>query len=258
MAYQTIKTETRGHVGVLTLDRPESMNALNSELMADLAKALAEYNFNDAVGAIVIAGSEKAFAAGADVKEMAESSYPEILLGSQFSDDWEAASRSRKPIIAAVSGHALGGGMELALMCDIILASPTAKFGLPEITLGVIPGIGGTQRLTRIVGKAKAMEMVLSGRSMNAEEAERMGLVSRIIEADSLLDEAISVASKIAEMSAPALYLAKAMVNGAYETSLSEGCKAERLAFLSLFATEDQKEGMTAFLEKRKPQFRNK
>jgi len=258
MAYENIVVETQGHVGVITLDRPESLNALNAALVGELATALEKFEADDAVGAIVITGSEKAFAAGADIKEMSDRTYPQTLQDDFISGGWEAVPTARKPVIAAVAGYALGGGCELALSCDIILAADTARFGLPEITLGVIPGAGGTQRLTRAVGKAKAMEMILTGRFMTAEEAERAGLVSRVVPEGDLLEEAINVAGKIADMSGPAVMLAKASVDRAQETSLAEGLQFERMAFYSLFATEDQKEGMAAFVEKRKAQFRNR
>lgn len=258
MAYKNINVETQGHVGVITLDRPEALNALNAELMTELAKALRGFEAESGIGAIVLAGGEKAFAAGADIKVMAEKTFPDTLMEDFAGTDWIAVSTCTKPVIAAVAGYALGGGCELAMMCDFILAAPNAKFGQPEIALGVIPGIGGSQRLTRLVGRAKAMEMILTGRSIGAEEAERAGLVARIVPEDSLLEEAIDAASRIAEMSAPAVRLARAAVNRAEETSLSEGLLFERTAFYALFATEDQKEGMSAFIEKRKAQFRNK
>lgn len=258
MAFEMIVVETQGHIGTITLNRPESLNALNAQLMGELSTALAKFEADDAIGAIVITGSDKAFAAGADIKEMSERTYPGTLLDDFIGGDWESVPKARKPIIAAVAGYALGGGCELALSCDIILAADTARFGLPEITLGVIPGAGGTQRLTRAVGKAKAMEMILSGRFMTAEEAERGGLVSRVVPEGDLMEEALSLAAKIADMSTPAVMLAKSAVERAHETSLAEGLTFERMAFYSLFATEDQKEGMAAFVEKRKAQFRNR
>ncbi len=258
MAFETITVETRGHVGVITLDRPEALNALNAALIVELATAVRRFDDDSGVGSIVIIGSEKAFAAGADIKEMAERTYPQASLDDFMGGDWLAVSRARKPVIAAVSGYALGGGCELAMMCDIILATESARFGLPEITLGVIPGVGGTQRLVRAVGKAKAMEMILSGRFMTAEEAERAGLVSRIIPDAELLDEAVKVGEKIADMSLPAVILAKASVERAFETTLEEGLNYERAVFYSLFATDDQKEGMAAFVEKRQARFRDR
>jgi enoyl-CoA hydratase len=258
MAYEMIIAETRDHVGLIRLNRPEAMNALNAQLMDELADALAKFDADDHVGAVVITGSDKAFAAGADIREMQEKTFVEAFREDFITRNWEAASRTRKPVIAAVSGYALGGGCELALMCDLILASETAKFGLPEINLGVMPGAGGTQRLTRVVGKAKAMEMILTGRFMDAAEAERSGLVSRVLPADSLLDEALAVGAKIAEKSALAVMAAKESVNRAYETPLAEGVRYERRMFHALFATEDQKEGMEAFLDKRQPQFKDR
>ena len=258
MAFETISTESNGHVGVITLNRPEALNALNAQLVAELATALGRFETDDAVGAIIITGSEKAFAAGADIKEMSDRSYPQTMRDNFIGGDWEAVSRARKPVIAAVSGYALGGGCELAMSCDIILASESARFGLPEITLGVIPGAGGTQRLTRALGKAKAMEMILTGRFITAEQAEQAGLVSRIISDGDLMEEALAVGEKIASMSLPAVMLAKSSVNRAFETSLAEGITFERMAFYSLFATEDQKEGMEAFIEKRQAQFRDR
>ncbi len=258
MAFETITVETRDHVGVVRLDRPEALNALNAALLGELATAIARFEDDAAIGAVVLTGSEKAFAAGADIKEMAERTYPQTLIDDFMAGTWLAASRARKPVIAAVSGYALGGGCELAMMCDIVLATESARFGLPEITLGVIPGAGGTQRLVRAVGKAKAMEMILSGRFMTAEEAERAGLVSRIVPDAELLDEAVKVGEKIASMSLPAVIHAKASVNRAFETSLEEGLLYERSVFYSLFATEDQKEGMAAFVEKRQARFRDR
>ncbi len=258
MAFETITVETRGNVGVITLDRPEALNALNAALISELGTAVGRFEGDANVGAIVITGSEKAFAAGADIKEMAEKTYPQTMLDDFIGGDWEAVGRARKPVIAAVSGYALGGGCELAMSCDFILATESARFGLPEITLGVIPGAGGTQRLVRAVGKAKAMEMILSGRFMAAEEAERAGLVSRIIPEAELEDEAVKVGQKIADMSLPAVILAKSAVDRAFETTLSEGMRYERDVFYSLFATEDQKEGMAAFVEKRQARFRDR
>jgi enoyl-CoA hydratase len=258
MAYQNILVETRGAVGLITLNRPKALNALCDALVREMGAALDAFEADDKIGAVVITGSDKAFAAGADIKEMSGRSYMEVYLADFITVGWERVTTCRKPIIAAVAGYALGGGCELAMMCDTIIAADTAKFGQPEITLGVIPGAGGTQRLTRFVGKAKAMDMVLTGRMMDAAEAERSGLASRIVPAAKLLDEALAVAGRIAEMSRPAVMIAKEAVNRAYETTLTEGVRFERRVFHSLFATEDQKEGMAAFVEKRKPNFKNR
>ncbi|MEO0730467.1 MAG: enoyl-CoA hydratase [Pseudomonadota bacterium] len=255
--YENIKVETRGSVGLVTLDRPQALNALNSTLISELNCALAGFGEDDAVGCVVITGSEKAFAAGADIKEMQSATYMDVYQRN-FIRQWEEITEFRKPVIAAVSGFALGGGCELAMMCDFILASDTAKFGQPEIKLGVMPGAGGTQRLTRFVGKSKAMEMCLTGRMMDAEEAERSGLVSRIIPADQLVDEAVKAAEAIAGMSRPIAMMTKESVNRSYETTLAEGVRFERRLFHSMFATEDQKEGMAAFAEKRKADFKNR
>lgn len=257
MGYENIRVETRGKVGLITLDRPAALNALNSALIEELNTALAGFEADERIGCMVLTGSEKAFAAGADIKEMGELDYMSAYL-NDFITSWDQVSRSRKPIIAAVSGYALGGGCELAMMCDFIIASDTAKFGQPEITLGVMPGAGGTQRLTRFVGKSKAMDMCLTGRMMDAEEAERSGLVSRIVPSGDLLEEALKAADKVASFSLPIAMMTKESVNRAYETTLAEGVRFERRVFHSMFATEDQKEGMTAFTEKRKPQFSNK
>ncbi len=257
MAYENIIVETRDHVGLITLNRPKALNALNSKLMDELSKALDGFEADDKIGCIVLTGSEKAFAAGADIKEMQSKSFVDAYR-EDFITSWERVSRARKPVIAAVAGFALGGGCELAMMCDFILAADSAKFGQPEINLGVIPGAGGTQRLTRFIGKSKAMEMCLTGRMMDAEEAERSGLVSRVIEADKLLDEALEVAGKIASKSLPSVMMAKECVNRAFETTLREGVLFERRVFHSAFALEDQKEGMAAFAEKRNPQFKNR
>jgi len=257
MAYETIIVDRRGRVGLITLNRPKALNALNGELIGELNHALDDFEAAAEIGAIVITGSEKAFAAGADIKQMQNKGFIEAFTGD-FIGDWDRVTRCRKPVIAAVAGYALGGGCELAMMCDIVIAADTAKFGQPEITLGVIPGAGGTQRLTRAVGKAKAMEMILSGRNMDAQEAERSGLVSRIVPAASLLEEALKVADRIAHFSQPSVALAKAAVNRAFETTLAEGVRYERAVFYSTFATEDQKEGMTAFVEKRAAQFNNR
>ncbi|MGP9821888.1 enoyl-CoA hydratase [Salinarimonas sp. NSM] len=255
--YETILTETRGKVGLVTLNRPQALNALNSTLIAELNEALDRWERDPGIGCIVITGSEKAFAAGADIKEMSGLSYPQTYL-DDFITAWDKVAARRKPIVAAVSGFALGGGCELAMMCDFILASETAKFGQPEIKLGVMPGAGGTQRLTRFVGKAKAMEMCLTGRMMDAAEAERAGLVSRVLPVDQLLDEALKVATAIADMSLPIALMTKESVNRAYETTLAEGIRFERRVFHAMFATADQKEGMQAFVEKRKAEFGNR
>ena len=258
MGYECILVDTRGPVGLITLNRPDALNALNKQLMDELGDALDKFEADDAIGAMVLTGSQKAFAAGADIKEMQPKSYMDVYMEDFITANWERASRCRKPIIAAVNGYALGGGCELAMMCDFILAGDGAKFGQPEINLGVIPGAGGTQRLTRLVGKSKAMEMCLTARMMDAEEAERAGLVSRIIPSDELVDEALKVATRIAELSRPATMMAKESVNKSYEMTLKEGVMFERRLFHSLFAVEDQKEGMAAFAEKRKAQFKNR
>jgi enoyl-CoA hydratase/carnithine racemase len=258
MAYKTITVETRDHVGLVTLNRPKAMNALNAELMRELGEALLKFDADETVGAIVITGNEKAFAAGADIKEMRPKSFVDVYREDFITAEWETVTRVRKPVIAAVSGYCLGGGCELAMMCDFILAADTAKFGQPEINLGVMPGAGGTQRLARFVGKSKAMEMNLTGRFMEAEEAERSGLVSRIVPADQLLDEAVSTAAKIADKAPLAVLATKEAVNRAYETTLGEGVRFERRLFHALFSTEDQKEGMDAFTEKRTPKFRGR
>jgi enoyl-CoA hydratase len=257
MSYETILKEIHGRVAVLTLNRPQAMNALNAQLISELNHALDELERNRDIGCVVLTGSSKAFAAGADIKEMAELKYPQIYLDDLFSDSDRVAAR-RKPIIAAVAGFALGGGCELALMCDFILAADNAKFGQPEINLGVLPGMGGTQRLTHAVGKAKAMEMCLSGRMISAEEAERAGLVARIVPLDSLLDEALKTATSIADKSLPIAMMVKESVNRAFEVSLAEGIRFERRVFHAAFASEDQKEGMAAFIEKRKPVFKHR
>ncbi|MEO1602854.1 MAG: enoyl-CoA hydratase [Pseudomonadota bacterium] len=256
MAYKSIIVETRDHVGLIQLNRPKAMNALNIELMSELGEALAKFDADTAVGAIVITGNEKAFAAGADIKEMRPKTFQEVYREDFITAEWEAVTRVRKPVIAAVAGWALGGGCELAMMCDFILAADTAKFGQPEIQLGVMTGAGGSQRLTRFVGKSKSMEMNLTGRHMDATEAERSGLVSRIIEADKLVDEAVATAAKIAQMAPIAVLATKEAVNRSYETTLAEGVRFERRMFHALFATEDQKEGMDAFTEKRSAKFK--
>lgn len=257
MAYQNILVETRGNLGLITLNRQQALNALNEALIAELNDALAGFESNPEIGCTVITGSEKAFAAGADVKEMAGKGYVESYVG-KFLDGWTRISEARKPIIAAVSGFCLGGGLELAMMCDFIIASESARFALPEITLGIMPGAGGTQRLPRFIGKAKAMDLILTGRMMDAAEAERCGLVARVVAPEKLLDEALAAAAKIASYSQPIVMMAKETVNRAQETSLAEGTRFERRLFLSMFATEDQKEGMKAFIEKRRPDFRNR
>lgn len=258
MAFETIIVDVSDHVALIKLNRPDAMNALNSQLLTELSTAVTEANRNDKVRCIVITGSDKAFAAGADIKEMSEKTFVEAYMTDFFAPETDAIVKSRKPIIAAVSGYALGGGCELAMMCDFIIASETAKFGQPEINLGVVAGIGGSQRLTRFVGKSKSMDMHLTGRFMDAEEAERTGLVSRVVPVKKLQDEAMAAAIKIAEKSMLTAMVVKEAVNRSYETTLSEGILFERRVFHSLFATEDQKEGMAAFLEKREPQFRDK
>jgi enoyl-CoA hydratase len=255
--YETILTEQRGRVGLITLNRPQALNALNVAVMNEVTAALAAFDADDSIGCIVLTGSEKAFAAGADIKEMLDVDYPEVFLKDWFAQ-WERVAAARKPTVAAVAGYALGGGCELAMLCDIIIAADTARFGQPEIKLGVIPGIGGTQRLTRQIGKAKAMEMILTGRMMDAEEAERAGLVARIVPAAELLAEAMKSAEAIAAMSLPSVLLAKEAVNRAYESTLGEGVRFERRAFQLCFASADRKEGMAAFAQKRAPNFENR
>jgi enoyl-CoA hydratase len=257
MSYETIEVETHGRVGLVRLNRPQALNALNALLISEVDRALTDFNNDAGIGCVVLVDSEKAFAAGADIKEMADKSFTDAFLGD-FIGRWDAVARSRKPIVAAVAGFALGGGCELAMMCDFILAADTAQFGQPEIRLGVIPGAGGTQRLTRAIGKAKAMDLILTGRMMGAEEAERAGLVARIVPAADLLAEALKAATAIANMSLPAALMAKEAVNAAFETTLAEGVKFERRLFYSLFATLDQKEGMAAFVGKRKPAFQHR
>ena len=257
MAYENILVETRGNVGLVTLNRPKALNALSSPLIAELGQALAALEADSAIGAIVLTGSENAFAAGADIKEMQAKTFPAIYVEDYITQGWERVAQCRKPIIAAVAGFALGGGCEVALMCDFIIAAENAKFGQPEITLGVPPGAGGTQRLTRIIGKAKAMDMCLTGRLMDAAEAERAGLVSRIVPIAELIGEAVKAAQKIAEMSRPIAMIVKECVGRAYETTLSEGIRFERRMFHASFATNDQKEGMAAFVEKRPAKFQN-
>jgi enoyl-CoA hydratase len=254
--HEMIQVETRGRVGLIRINRPQALNALCDQLMDELAAQLRAFDADAGIGAIVLTGSEKAFAAGADIKEMKDRTYPDVLRHDWIGDRWEAVLHVRKPVIAAVAGFALGGGCELAMMCDMIIAAETAKFGQPEITLGVIPGAGGSQRLTRAVGKSKAMDLILTGRMMDAAEAERSNLVARIVVADQLIGEALKVAERIATLSPVAVLAAKQVVNRAFETTLAEGVRAERALFLSLFGTADQREGMSAFAEKRKPQFR--
>ncbi|ETA52594.1 enoyl-CoA hydratase [Ponticoccus alexandrii] len=258
MAYETIIVEVEDHVATIKLNRPDALNALNSELLGELSEALAEADGNEKVRCIIITGSAKAFAAGADIKEMSEKSYVDMFLSDFFGKEGAAITSTRKPVIAAVAGYALGGGCELAMMCDFIIAADTAKFGQPEINLGVMPGLGGTQRLTRYIGKSKAMDMNLTGRFMDAEEAERAGLVSRVVPAKQLMEEARAAADKISEKSILSAIACKEAVNRAYETTLSEGLLYERRLFHALFATEDQSEGMAAFMEKRTAQFRDR
>ena len=258
MAYETITVDIRGPVGLIGFNRPEALNALNSEMVGELGMALDALEADGEIRAIVLTGNEKAFAAGADIKEMAPKDHMDVYLEDFITKDWERLSRCRKPVIAAVAGYALGGGCEMAMMCDFILAADNAKFGQPEINLGIIPGSGGTQRLAHSIGKSKAMEMCLTGRMMDAEEAERAGLVSRIVPLDDLVDEAVKTAAKIASLSLPAVLMAKESVNRAYETTLAEGVRFERRLFHSLFSTEDKMEGMAAFAEKRTPEFRHR
>ncbi len=256
MAYETILVETRNAVGVITLNRPKALNALCAQLIAELNRALDALEADDGVKAMVVTGSERAFAAGADISEMQDKSWPGIYL-EDFITPWERLGRCRKPVIAAVAGYALGGGCEIAMMCDFILADETARFGQPEVNLGVTPGAGGTQRLTRQVGKSKAMEMCLTGRMMDAAEAERVGLVSRIVPAAELVDEAVNTAQRIAEMSGHVTMAIKESINRAYEVPLTEGVRFERRLFQAGFGSADQREGMAAFIEKRQPKFRN-
>jgi len=258
MAYEMILVETQGRVGVITLNRPQALNALCDQLMGEVGDALRGFDADPAIGAIVLTGSAKAFAAGADIKEMKDRTYPAVYHDDFIAKRWETVLTIQKPVIAAVAGFALGGGCELAMMCDLILAADNAKFGQPEINLGIIPGAGGTQRLTRAIGKSKAMEMILTGRMMDAQEAERANLVCRIVPVAELLAEAVKMGEKIASLSAPSVAMAKEAVNAAYETTLREGVRLERRLFLSLFSTEDQKEGMSAFAEKRKADFKHR
>jgi enoyl-CoA hydratase len=256
MTYQNILTEQHGRVGLIRLNRPQALNALNSQLNDELGLAVAAFDADAGIGCILLTGSDKAFAAGADIKEMAKKSAVEVFM-DDFTGTWDAVARARKPVIAAVAGFALGGGCELAMQCDLIIAADSARFGQPEMKLGIIPGIGATQRLPRALGKAKAMDMILTGRMMDAAEAERSGLVSRVVPAASLLEEALKVAEAIAAMSLPALIAAKEAVNRAFEAPLAEGMRFERRLFAMLFATADQKEGMAAFVEKRPAKFNN-
>lgn len=255
--YRNILTEQRGRVGLVTLNRPQALNALNKATMDELVSAVRRMDADPGVGAVVLTGSSKAFAAGADIKEMAEQDYMDMYASDWFRD-WEEFTRLRIPTIAAVSGFALGGGCELAMMCDLIIAGDNAKFGQPEINLGILPGMGGSQRLTRAVGKAKAMDLILTGRFIGAEEADRCGLVSRVVPAEDVVDEAVKVAETIASKSRPATMMAKEAVNAAFETGLAQGILYERRLFHSLFATEDQKEGMAAFADKRQPEFKHR
>ena len=256
MSYETLLVETADGVTLIRLNRPQALNALNDQLMDELTEILDGTEADAGVGCVVITGAEKAFAAGADIKEMASKDYAQTFTEDFITRNWERVTRCRKPVIAAVAGYALGGGCELAMMCDFIIAADTAKFGQPEITLGVSPGAGGTQRLTRLVGKSKAMDMILTGRMMDAAEAERAGLVSRVVPADTLIEETLAAAAKVAALSPISVMLTKEMVNAAYETTLAEGVKLERRLFHSMFALHDQKEGMAAFVEKRKPDFK--
>jgi enoyl-CoA hydratase len=257
MSEPNVLVEARGRVGIIRFNRPQALNALNAALVVELNAALDRFEADESIGCIIVTGSEKAFAAGADIKEMADKSYMDVLL-SDFAADQERIARTRKPVIAAVAGFALGGGCEMAMQCDMIIAADSAKFGQPEIKLGVIPGIGGTQRLTRAVGKSKAMDLILTGRMMDAAEAERSGLVARVVPAASLMDEAMKIAETIAGMSLPSVLVAKEAVNRAFETTLAEGVRFERRVFHALFASEDQKEGMAAFVEKRPAKFKNR
>lgn len=258
MAYENILVENKGKIATITLNRPKALNALSSPLMKELEQALIAADNDPAIACIILTGSEKAFAAGADIKEMQPKKYVDVFSGNFITSGWEAVTRVRKPVIAAVAGYALGGGCELAMMCDIMLAADTAKFGQPEISIGTIPGAGGTQRLTRAVGKSKAMDMALTGRMMDAEEAERAGLVTRVVPAADLMEEAEKMAEKIASMSLPVSMMAKEAVNAAFETTLAEGIRYERRMFHASFALEDRREGMTAFLDKRQPNFQDK
>jgi len=258
MAFETIVYENKGTVALITLNRPKAMNALNSQLAREMGQALHAADADPAVGCIVITGSEKAFAAGADIKEMQGKSFQTVYLEDFITKEWEEITKIRKPVIAAVAGYALGGGCEVAMMCDFIIAAENAKFGQPEINLGILPGAGGTQRLTRFVGKSKAMDMCLTGRLMDAQEAHACGLVSRVVPNDKLLEEALKTADMIAKKSRPVVFMVKESVNRAYETTLREGVLFERRVFHSAFALEDKNEGMAAFVEKREPKFKNR
>ena len=258
MAFETIIYETRGAVALITLNRPKALNALNSQLARETGQALHAADADPAIGCIVITGGEKAFAAGADIKEMQGKTFQTVYLEDFITKEWEEVTKIRKPVIAAVAGYALGGGCEIAMMCDFIIAADTAKFGQPEINLGIMPGAGGTQRLTRLVGKSKAMDMCLTGRTMDAKEAEASGLVSRVFPADKLLEETLKIAEFIAKKSRPVVFMVKELVNRAYETTLREGVLFERRTFHSAFALEDKNEGMAAFVEKREPKFKNR
>jgi enoyl-CoA hydratase len=258
MSYKTIQTKTDGRVAVITLNRPEALNALNNEMTSELAVALAKFDNDPEIGCVVLTGSKKAFAAGADIKELQDRTFVDLYQNDPFVETWEAVSRFKKPLRAAVAGYALGGGCEVAMMCDFIIAADNAKFGQPEINLGVMPGAGGTQRLTRFVGKSKAMDMCLTGRMMDAKEAERSGLVSRIVAVDDLMDEAMKAAQSIAEKSLPIAIMTKEAINTSYETTLAQGIRFERRVFHSQFATEDQAEGMAAFIEKRSAHFKHR
>jgi enoyl-CoA hydratase len=257
MSFQNIKTEVTGAVGIATLNRPDALNALNTALLNELAEALEAWDSGNEVRCMIVTGSDRAFAAGADIKEMQPKTYSQMYRENLFGDQFDRIARVKKPIIAAVAGHALGGGCELALLCDFIIAADTARFGQPEITLGIMPGLGGSQRLTRIIGKSKAMDLCLTGRTMDAAEAESCGLAARVVPADLLMAEALKAAQKIAAQSSPAVQMVKEAVNRALETSLAEGLHFERRLFHAMFATQDQKEGMAAFAEKRKPAFRD-
>ncbi len=258
MTYENILVTVEGQVGIITLSRPEALNALNRQLTAELSEAAAAFDADPAIGAIVITGSDRAFAAGADIKEIKDKTFAEVYEEQLVTSTWEGLARVRKPTIASVSGHAIGGGCEIAMMCDMIIASETARFALPETSIGIIPGAGGTQRLTRIVGKAVAMDMILSGRALSAVEAQSMGLVSRVVPAGTQVQEAVKLAAKVAAYSRPVVQLAKEAVNKAYETHLQEGIYVERRLLYSTFALDDRREGMNAFAEKRPPQFRNR
>lgn len=257
MTFECILTETRARVGIITLNRPKALNALNAQLIAEMNTALDAFDADHAIGCIVLTGSEKAFAAGADIREMQHKTFEEVV-AEDYLRTWDHINAIRKPIIAAVAGFALGGGFEFALACDFIIAADTAKFALPEVTLGIVPGGGGTQRLARLVGKSKAMEMILTGRMMDAAEAERLGIVARVVAADKLMDEVTATAEKMASQSQPVIASAKRVVNAAYEMPLAEGLAFERKSFHATFALEDQKEGMAAFVEKRKPEFKDR